>query len=60
MGIWDEIKITFRKGSNLTRLIYINILVFVLITIVAAIGFLLKDQEISGKVLDIFSVPSSF
>jgi membrane associated rhomboid family serine protease len=60
MGIWDEIKITFRKGSNLTRLIYINILVFVLITIVAAIGFLLKNPEISGKVLDIFSVPSSF
>jgi len=60
MGIWDEIKITFRKGSNLTRLIYINILVFILITIVAAIGFLLKNPEISGKVLDIFSVPSSF
>jgi Uncharacterized membrane protein (homolog of Drosophila rhomboid) len=60
MGIWDEIKLTFRNGSNLTRLIYINIAVFVLITIVAVIGFLLNNQEISGKTLDLFSVPASF
>jgi Uncharacterized membrane protein (homolog of Drosophila rhomboid) len=60
MGIWDEIKLTFRNGSNLTRLIYINIAVFVLITIVAVIGFLLNNQEISGKALDLFSVPASF
>jgi membrane associated rhomboid family serine protease len=60
MGIWDEIKLTFQKGSNLTRLIYINILIFVLITIVGAIGFLLNNPEIAGKALDIFSVPASF
>jgi membrane associated rhomboid family serine protease len=60
MGIWDEIKLVFRNGSNLTRLIYINIAVFVLITIVAVIGFLLNNQEISGKALDLFSVPASF
>lgn len=60
MGIWDEIKLVFRNGSNLTRLIYINIAVFVLITIVAVIGFLVNNQEISGKVLDLFSVPASF
>ena len=60
MGIWDEIKLVFRNGSNLTRLIYINIAVFVLITIVAVIGFLLNKQEISGKALDLFSVPASF
>jgi membrane associated rhomboid family serine protease len=60
MGIWDEIKLTFRNGSNLTRLIYINIAVFVLISIVAGIGFLLNNQEISGKALDLFSVPASF
>jgi membrane associated rhomboid family serine protease len=59
MGIWDEIKLTFRNGSNLTRLIYINIVVFVLITIVAGIGFLLNDQEVSVKALDLFSVPAS-
>jgi membrane associated rhomboid family serine protease len=59
MGIWDDIKHTFRKGSNLTRLIYINIAVFVLITIVAGIGFLLNDPEVSAKALDLFSVPAS-
>jgi membrane associated rhomboid family serine protease len=60
MGIWDDIKKTFRNGSNLTRLIYINIAVFILITIVAITGFLINDPEISAKVLNLFSVPSSF
>jgi membrane associated rhomboid family serine protease len=59
MGIWDDIKLTFRKGSNLTRLIYINIAVFVLMTFVAVIGFLLNNPEIADKALDIFSVPAS-
>jgi membrane associated rhomboid family serine protease len=59
MGIWDDIKLTFRNGSNLTRLIYINIVVFVLITIVAVIGFLITNPEISEKALDLFSVPAS-
>jgi membrane associated rhomboid family serine protease len=59
MGIWDDIKSTFRNGSNLTRLIYINAAVFVSFTIVAVIAFLLSNQEISDKALDIFSVPAS-
>jgi membrane associated rhomboid family serine protease len=59
MGIFDDIKLTFRNGSNLTRFIYINIAVFILITIVAIIGFLLNNPEISGKALDLFSVPAS-
>jgi membrane associated rhomboid family serine protease len=59
MGIWDEIKLTFRNGSSLMRLIYVNIAVFLLITIVAVIGFLLNNPIISGQVLDIFSVPAS-
>ncbi|TAL60975.1 MAG: rhomboid family intramembrane serine protease [Bacteroidetes bacterium] len=59
MGIWDDIKKTFREGSNLTRLIYINIAVFILITIVAIIGFLLNNPNISDNTLDYFAVPSS-
>lgn len=59
MGIWDDIKITFSKGSNLTRLIYINIAVFFLITIVAVIGFLLNNPAIPVKALNLISVPSS-
>jgi membrane associated rhomboid family serine protease len=59
MGIWDDIKLTFRNGSNLTRLIYINIAIFFLISLIAVIGFLLNNTEITGKALDLFSVPAS-
>jgi len=59
MGIWDDIKKTFRTGSNLSRLIYINIAVFILITVIAIIGFLLNNPLISSKALHLFSVPSS-
>jgi membrane associated rhomboid family serine protease len=59
MGIWDDIKKTFKNGSNLTRLIYINIAVFILITITAIIGFLLTNPDISVKALNLLSVPSS-
>jgi membrane associated rhomboid family serine protease len=59
MGIWDDIKKTFRDGSNLYRLIYLNIAVFILITIIGVIGFLLNNPVISYKALHLFSVPSS-
>jgi len=59
MGIWDDIKLTFRKGSNLTKLIYINIAVFIFFTIAAIFGFLLGNPEIPEKALGIFSVPAS-
>ena len=59
MGIWDEIKHTFKKGSSLNRLIYINIAVFLTLTLFAVTGFLLKNPEISEKTLNLISVPSS-
>ncbi len=59
MGIWDDIKRTFDTGSNLTRLIYINVAVFLLITIIAGIGFLTNNQGVSDDVLNFISVPSS-
>ena len=58
MGIWDNIKKTFRNGSNLTKLIYINIAVFVLISIVSIIGFLLNNPDISTITINLFSVPA--
>jgi membrane associated rhomboid family serine protease len=58
MGIWDDIKMTFRNGSNLTRLIYINIAVFILITLATITGFLLNNPDIPDNFLRIFSVPS--
>jgi membrane associated rhomboid family serine protease len=60
MGIWDDIRLTFKNGNNLTRLIFINVVIFILITIVSVLGFLLKNNIISEKALDILSVPSSF
>jgi len=59
MGIWDEIKATFRNGSNLTRIIYINIGVFILITILTLFGILLVKPEIADVTLRLLSVPSS-
>ena len=59
MGIWDDIKSTFRNGSSLTRLIYINIAVFILFTIFDVVGFLVKNPGISDQVLNLVSVPSS-
>ena len=60
MGIWDDIKNTFSHGSSLIRLIYINAGVFILITISAGIGFLIKNPDISYKFISLLSVPSSF
>jgi len=59
MGIWDDIKNTFRNGSSLTRLIYINIAVFILFTIFDVVGFLVKNPGISDQALNLLSVPSS-
>lgn len=59
MGIADDIKTTFRNGSALVRLIYINSGVFILIALVSATGFLMNNQEIQVKVMNLLSVPSS-
>jgi membrane associated rhomboid family serine protease len=60
MGLTDDIKSSFRKGSSVTRLIYINASVFLLISIVSIIGYLLNNQDISSKALDLLSVPASW
>jgi membrane associated rhomboid family serine protease len=59
MGIWDDIKDTFRHGSTLTRLIYVNVAVFILITLVSVIGFLSSNPSLTDKAVDLLSVPSS-
>ena len=58
MGIWDDIRKSFRNGSSLIKLIYINTAVFVLITLAGITGFLLKDPLISEKVVNLFAVPA--
>jgi membrane associated rhomboid family serine protease len=59
MGIWDDIKNTFRKGNSLIRLIYVNIGIFLILTIIAIIGFLLVNPGISEWTIRFLSVPSS-
>lgn len=60
MGIWDDIKKAFHNGSSLIKLIYINIAVFVLISLTAVIGFLVTNPLVAEKVIDLLAVPASF
>lgn len=39
-NIWEGIKNSFKEGSNLSRLIYINLAVFILVKIAAVVAFL--------------------
>lgn len=59
MSLWDDIKRPFRNGSSLTRLIYINVIVFLFLSVLGIIGFLLKNPDIPAKGLNLFSVPAS-
>ncbi len=59
MGILDDIKDTFRNGSNLIKLIYINAALFLLITLFAIAGFLLKNPMIPDGLMRFLSVPAS-
>jgi membrane associated rhomboid family serine protease len=59
MGILDDIKTPFRNGNNLIRLIYINIALFLIITIIGVIGFLMNNPEIVNQAIRLLSVPSS-
>ena len=47
------------KGTSLTRLIYLNIAVFIVISVVSIIAFLLDNPAISVKAIDLMSVPAS-
>ena len=59
MAIWDEIKRTFVTGTALTRLIYINVIVFFIITVAVIIGFLLDNPNIDPKIIDLLAIPAS-
>jgi membrane associated rhomboid family serine protease len=58
MGILEDITKTFKTGNNLTKLIYLNVAVFLFIAIASILGFLLSNQVFPAKVLDLFSVPA--
>lgn len=49
MSIWDEIKLSFRKGSILTKLIYINLGVFLVVNIVYVLFALFNTEGLAGN-----------
>ena len=57
MDIFDDIKRTFKEGSVLTRLIYINLGIFIIVKLIGVI-FYLAGQSFS--VIDWLAVPSRF
>jgi len=59
MGILNNIKSSFNRGSSLTQLIYINIGVFIVIAVTSIIGFLLTNPLIDGTTIKFFAVPAS-
>ncbi len=58
MAIIDEIKESFSKGSTLTRLIYVNLAIFVLVNIVYAVFFLANSQIEFSEFLIQLAVPA--
>lgn len=58
MAIIDEIKESFRKGSTLTRLIYINLAVFILVNLAEAIFFLANSHARYYEFLIQLAIPA--
>lgn len=59
MTILDEIKESFKKGSVLTKLIYVNLAVFVIIKLIQVLFFLFTIGEAgSFFIIDWFAVPA--
>lgn len=58
MSVWTDIRKTFHNGSNLTRLILVNITIFLVITVAGIIGFLISSPAIPSGTLNLLSVPS--
>jgi len=58
VAIVDEIKASFKSGSNLVKLIYINLAVFVLVNIVEVVYFLLARHELYSNFLLQLALPA--
>lgn len=58
MSIVNEIRASFKSGSMLTKLIYINMAVFLVIKILAVFAFLLNTNSTTFPLVYWFSVPA--
>ncbi len=59
MDIWHNIKKTFGKANSLSRLIYINAIVFLVFLVFEIISFLFNNPDIEAAVLHLFAIPAS-
>jgi membrane associated rhomboid family serine protease len=59
MSIADEIKASFRQGSVLTRLIYLNLAVFILIQVVTIFSHLLGGSGFTQTLISYLAVPTN-
>lgn len=59
MDIWHNIKKTFSKANSLSRLIYINAIVFLVFLVCEIISFLFNNPDIEAAVLHLFAIPAS-
>lgn len=58
MNISDEIKRIFKSGTTLTRLVLINLGVFLVIKLVGAFLFLFQQGDINNDLLNLFALPA--
>ena len=58
MGIYDQIKDTFKRGSTLIKLIYINVAVFLFIKVMQVLAFLFGFAGITDFLLQWLAVPA--
>jgi membrane associated rhomboid family serine protease len=59
MSVFDDLKISFKTGSVLTRLIYVNAGVFVIIKILEMIAVLAGYPSLAGNVISYLAIPAS-
>ena len=58
-SIFNDIKSNFKTGSSFTRLLYVNLGVFLIIKILSAFGFLFKINDINHFIESYLSLPSN-
>ena len=58
MEILNEIKASFKRGTYLTQLIYINLIVFVLVNLISVFFFLLGENYFFSPAISWLSLPA--
>jgi membrane associated rhomboid family serine protease len=58
MTILDEIKLRFQQNNAITRIIFLNVFVFLFFSILSVLGFLFNQSFFSG-IIDYFVLPSN-